>query len=65
MTIDINDNKHIIADEGKTFSRISDQMIFGNEIYLGKTWYIGGKLLPEPIDGLPEHFEEIDIQTEE
>lgn len=64
MTIDINDNKHIIADKGKTFRRISDQMIFGNEIYLGKTWYIGGKLLPEPIDEKPEDFEEIDIQTE-
>ena len=64
MTIDINDNKHIIADEGKTFRRISDQMIFGNEIYLGKTWYIGGKKLDEPIDELPEHFEEIDIQME-
>ena len=65
MTIDINDNKHIIADEGKTFRRISDQMIFDNEIYLGKAWYIGGKKLDEPIDELPEHFEEIDIQTEE
>ena len=64
MTIDINDNRHIIADEGKTFRRISDQMIFGNEIYLGKTWYIGGKLLPEPIEEKPEDFEEIDIQTE-
>lgn len=65
MTIDINDNKHIIADDGKAFRRISDQMIFGNEIYLGKAWYIGGKKLDEPIDELPEHFEEIDIQTEE
>lgn len=64
MTIDINDNKHIIADDGKAFRRISDQMIFGNEIYLGKAWYIGGKKLDEPIDELPEHFEEIDIQTE-
>ena len=64
MTIDINDNKHIIADEGKTFRRISDQMIFGNEIYLGKAWYIGGKKLDEPIEEKPEDFEEIDIQTE-
>lgn len=64
MTIDINDNKHIIADDGKAFRRISDQMIFGNEIYLGKAWYIGGKKLDEPIDELPEDFEEIDIQTE-
>ena len=65
MTIDINDNRHIIADEGKTFRRISDGFEMGEEIYLGKTWYIGGKLLPEPIEEKPEDFEEIDIQTEE
>jgi len=65
MTIDINNNKHIIADEGKTFRRISDGFEMGEEIYLGKAWYIGGKKLDEPIDELPEHFEEIDIQTEE
>lgn len=64
MTIDINDNKHIIADEGKTFRRILDQMIFGKEIYLGKTWYICGKLLPEPIDEKSEDFEEIEYEEE-
>lgn len=64
MIIDINDNKHIIADDGKVFRRISDQMLFGNEIYLGKTWYIGGRLLPEPIDEKPEDFEEIEDEEE-
>ena len=30
-----NDNNHYIADEGKTFVRIIDNMIMGNELYLG------------------------------
>ena len=39
MTIDPNNPKHIIADEGKVFQRISDNIIFGDEIYLGLTFY--------------------------
>ena len=50
----------IKADEGKVLRRISDQMIFGKEITLGYTYYIGGKLLSEPLWELPEHYEEID-----
>ena len=30
-----NDNNHYIADEGKTFMRIIDSKIMGNELYLG------------------------------
>lgn len=30
-----NDNNHYIADEGKTFVRIIDNKIMGNELYLG------------------------------
>ena len=30
-----NDNNHYIADEGKTFVRIIDSKIMGNELYLG------------------------------
>ena len=30
-----NDNNHYIADEGKTFVRIIDNEIMGNELYLG------------------------------
>ena len=30
-----NDNNHYIADEGKTFVRLIDNKIMGNERYLG------------------------------
>ena len=30
-----NDNNHYIADEGKTFVRIIDNKIMGNDLYLG------------------------------
>ena len=30
-----NNNNHYIADEGKTFVRIIDNKIMGNELYLG------------------------------
>lgn len=53
------------ADEGKVLRRISDQFMAGNEITLGYTYYIGGKLLPEPLWELPEHYEEIDEIIEE
>ena len=54
------ENKIIKANEGKVFRRISDGFIFGNEINLGYTYYIGGQKLEEPLLELPEHFEEID-----
>ena len=50
----------IKASEGKVFRRISDGFIFGKEITLGYTQYIGGEKLEEPLLELPEHFEEID-----
>ena len=50
----------IKASEGKVFRRISDGFIFGKEINLGYTHYLGGKKLEEPLLELPEHFEEID-----
>ena len=31
----INNNNHYIADEGKTFVRLIDNKIMGNELYLG------------------------------
>ena len=54
------ENRIIKAQEGKVFRRISDGFIFGNEINLGYTYYIGGNKLEEPLLELPEHFEEID-----
>ena len=50
----------IKASEGKVFRRISDRFIFGKEVHLGYTYYIGGNKLEEPLLELPEHFEEID-----
>lgn len=54
----IQDN-HIIADEGKVFRRIASQEIYGNQIYLGYSYYIGGVLQDPPHLDTPEDFEEI------
>ena len=55
----------IKASEGKVFRRISDGVVFGKEINLGYTHYIGGKKLEEPLLELPEYFEEIDEPVRE
>lgn len=65
MTVDKNNSNHIIADEGKVFQRKSDGFIYGEEIYLGYTYYIGGKKLDEPHLEVVEDFEEIDAPQEE
>ena len=66
MTQDKNNKAHWIADEGKVFKRISDGFIFGNEIYLGYTYYLNGKKLQEPKLEVIEDFEEIeDIYNKE
>lgn len=65
MKIDELNNKHILAEEGKVLRRISDGQLFGNEIYLGYTYYIAGEKLEEPFLELPEHYEEIDDPAEE
>lgn len=59
------ENKIIKASKGKVFKRKSDGFIFGKEINLGYTYYIGGNKLEEPLLELPEHFEEIDEPTKE
>ena len=51
------EDRIIKASEGKVFRRISDGFIFGKEINLGYTYYIGGQKLEEPLLELPEHFE--------
>lgn len=58
-------DKIIKASEGKVFRRKSDGFIFGKEIHLGYTHYIGVKKLEEPLLELPEHFEEIDEPVRE
>ena len=57
-------DNHIIAEEGKVFRRIEDGHIYGSDIYLGYSYYIGGELLSEPHLDVPEDFEEIDDETE-
>ena len=66
MTVDKNNSKHIIADEGKVFKRKSDGFIYGEEIYLGYTYYLNGEKLSEPKLEVIEDFEEVeDIYNKE
>lgn len=66
MTQDKENKAHWIADEGKVFKRISDGFIFGNEIYLGYTYYLNGEKLSEPKLEVIEDFEEVeDIYNKE
>ena len=65
MKIDELNNNHITAEEGKVLRRISDSQLFGNEIYLGYTYYLAGEELAEPLLELPEHYEEIDDPADE
>ena len=60
----ITEGNKITANEGYVLRRISDGFIYGNEVYLGYTHYLGGVLLPEPLLELPEHFEEVENPTE-
>lgn len=60
-TMEIMENNHIVAAEGKVFRRKSDGVIFGNEIYLGYTWYINDTPLDEPRLETAEDFEEVDF----
>ncbi len=59
------EDRIIKASEGKVFRRISDGFIFGKEIHLGYTYYLGGEKLGEPLLEVPEHFEEIDEPVRE
>lgn len=64
MKTNKSNSNRLIADHGKVLQRISDGQIFGEEIHLGYTYYLGGELLPEPLLELPEHFTEIDAPQE-
>lgn len=55
----------IVADEGKVFRRIVDGQIYGKEISLGYSYYIGGVKLVEPHLDVPEDFEQIDEPDKE
>lgn len=43
MKIDKDNDKHIIADDGKTFERIADGTNYGKEIYLGYSYSLVGR----------------------
>lgn len=59
----INGN-HIKAEGGKVFRRIADGMMYGSEIDLGYTYYIGGVLQDPPHHDTPEDFEEVESTDE-
>ena len=61
----IVEGNHMTADEGKVFRRIVPQELFGSEIYLGYSYYIGGVLQDPPHLDVPEDFEEIPEPEEE
>lgn len=49
----------IKADGGKVFRRIASGELFGSELYLGYSYYIGGVLQDPPHLDTPEDFEEV------
>lgn len=53
----------IKAEPGKCFKRKIDGVVFGDEIYLGTTYYLDGIRLETPIQETPDDFEEIDIEV--
>lgn len=63
----LNNIEHVTlyAGLGKTLKRISDGMIFGSEITLGYTYYLGGHKLDEPLLELEEHYERVVIPNED
>lgn len=65
MKIDELNPNHITAEKGMILKRISDGFSYGNEAYLGYTYYLNGEKLDEPLLELPEHFEEVIIEDVE
>ena len=61
----IQKGNKIIAATGTRFRRISDKELFGSEVCLGYTYFLGGEELPSPFLEKPEHFEEIPIDEDE
>lgn len=51
MIMEITEVKTTVlrASEGKVLRRISDQKVFGSELWLGYTYYLGNKKLDEPL----------------
>lgn len=49
----------LYAEEGMVLKRKNSNDVFGNEICLGKSYYIDGVLLETPHDDVADDFEEI------
>lgn len=60
MRTEKNNEPHIIADDGKVLKRKADGIIFGKEIYLGYTYFIGNEQLEEPKLETIDDFEEVE-----
>lgn len=57
---------YYIANEGKQFSRLDNNMLMGNEIHLGMLFRdMNGTVLPEPIKDNINNYVEIDVLLEE
>lgn len=59
MRVDANDPTHIIADDGKIFVRRDDLTEYGEDIYLGYTYYINGQKLDVPHKDEAKNFMEV------
>lgn len=57
----IKDHTVIMAEEGKLLARKeTPEEYIGEELWLGKSWYINGEKLKEPHIDVPEDFIEVD-----
>ena len=60
----ITDITVITADEGKVLRRKGTEDVFGDELWLGYSHYIGGTKVDPPHLDTPDDFEEIDAPEE-
>lgn len=58
MTVDVQENS-ISASAGMLLKRKADGLVCGSKVYLGMTYYMGDVKLEEPIQEVPEHYEEV------
>ena len=58
-------NNTYYAKDGFVFRRISDGMIYGNEITLGYTYFLNGEKLTTPHEDTLDDFEQIEIVDKE
>lgn len=61
----ITDVTVLIADEGKVLRRKETEELLGEELWLGKSYYIGGVLQDPPHNDVPEDFDEVDKPDED